>query len=347
MPTIFDLVTPKAIASEWNKNYNERVPFLGEMFFGTKKQLGLDMKYIKGAEGSVKPLMLSAFDAKAIPIDRQGFEEIAQKMPFFKNSMNIDENDRQNLNMVINSGNQAYIDTILNKVYKDEMTLLERANITREIMRMQALTSGMVTFSSNGQTVAIDYKIPTANKVSLSSNKWSDSATADPISDITSWQDKIENATGVRPNRLLMNTNTFNRIKKCDSIKNAVYVFGQGKVTPTTKAVKDFILTETGCTVYIYNKGYTNSSGTFTKFIADEIVVLLPDTFVGDTWFGTTPEESDLMTGSNAQVQIVDTGVAITTTKETDPVNVATKVSMICLPSLEKANQILIATVHS
>ena len=347
MPTIFDLVTPKAIATEWNKNYKERTPFLGEMFFGTKKQLGLDIKYIKGAEGSVKPLMLSAFDAKAIPIDRKGFEEISQKMPFFKNSMNIDENDRQNLNMVLNSGNQAYIDTIVNKVYNDELTLLERADITREIMRMQALTTGMVSFSNNGQSVAIDYKIPSENKVSLSSGKWSETATADPISDIISWQDKIENATGVRPNKLLMNTNTFNRIKKCDSVKNAVYVFGQGKVTPTTNAVKEFILSETGCTTYIYNKGYTNASGTFTKFIADEIVVLLPDGYVGDTWFGTTPEESDLMTGSNAQVQIVDTGVAITTTKQTDPVNVMTKVSMICLPSLEKANQILIATVHS
>lgn len=346
MPTIFDLVTPKIIATKWNTKYTERKPFLGEMFFGTQKQLGLDMKYIKGANGSVKPLMLSAFDAKSIPIDRKGFEEIAQKMPFFKNSLNINEEDRQNLNMVLNSGNQAYINTIINKVYNDELTLLERADITREIMRMQALTTGMVTFSNNGQSIAVDYGIPAANKVTPTT-LWSVSATADPIADIIGWQDQIENATGVRPTVLLMNTNTFNRIKKCDSIKNAIYVFGQGKVTPSTNSVKDFILTETGCTTYIYNKGYTNQENTFTKFIADEVVVLLPDTFVGDTWFGTTPEESDLMNGSNAQVQIVDTGVAITTTKETDPVNVMTKVSMICLPSLEKADEILIATVHS
>lgn len=346
MSTIFDLVTPKAIATEWNKNYKERTPFLGEAFFGERKQLGLDLKYIVGGEGSVKALMPSAFDAKSIPIEREGFDEIQNKMPFFKNSMLVNEVDRQELNKVINSGNQAYIDVILNKIYDDELTLLERADITREIMRMQALTSGMVTFSSNGQSVSIDYKIPSANKVTPSV-LWSVSATADPIADITAWQDQIENATGVRPTRLIMNTNTFNRIKKCDSIKNAIYVFGQGKVTPTTSATKEFILSETGCTTYIYNKGYTNASGKFTKFVADEVVVLLPDTYVGDTVFGTTPEESDLMTGSNAQVQIVDTGVAITTTKETDPVNVMTKVSMICLPSLEKAKQILIATVHS
>lgn len=346
MPTIFDLVTPKVIATEWITKYNERTPFLGEMFFGTKKQMGLDMKYIKGANGSVKPLMLSAFDAKSIPLDREGFDEITQKMPFFKNSLNIDEEDRQALNMVINSGNQAYIDTILNRVFDDQLKLLEGADITREIMRMQALTTGMVTFSNNGSSVAIDYQIPSTNKVTPTTN-WSVSASADPISDITNWQDQIENATGVRPTVLLMNTNTFNRIKKCDSIKNAIYVFGQGKVTPTTNSVKNFILAETGCTTYIYNKGYTNAGGTFTKFISDEIVVLMPDTYVGDMHFGTTPEESDLLNSSQAQVQIVDTGVAITTTKETDPVNVRTKVSMICLPSLEKANQILIATVHS
>lgn len=48
------------------------------------------------------------------------------------------------------------------------------------------------------------------------------------------------------------------------------------------------------------------------------------------------------MTGSNASVSIVDTGVAITTMKHDDPVNVETKVTMICLPSFEQADQVYI-----
>ena len=48
------------------------------------------------------------------------------------------------------------------------------------------------------------------------------------------------------------------------------------------------------------------------------------------------------MTGNAANVTITDTGVAVTTTKETDPVNVDTKVSMIFLPSFEAADQVYI-----
>ena len=48
------------------------------------------------------------------------------------------------------------------------------------------------------------------------------------------------------------------------------------------------------------------------------------------------------MTGSAANVAITDTGVAVTTIKMTDPVNVETKVTQICLPSFEMANQVAI-----
>ncbi|HER1800768.1 TPA: major capsid protein E, partial [Streptococcus pyogenes] len=42
------------------------------------------------------------------------------------------------------------------------------------------------------------------------------------------------------------------------------------------------------------------------------------------------------------EVSIVETGIAITTTKTTDPVNVQTKVSMIALPSFERLEEVQI-----
>ena len=59
-----------------------------------------------------------------------------------------------------------------------------------------------------------------------------------------------------------------------------------------------------------------------------------------------TPEESDLMTGTDAEVAVVDTGITITTSKEKDPVNVKTKVSMAAMPSLEGADYIVQAKVY-
>ena len=75
--------------------------------------------------------------------------------------------------------------------------------------------------------------------------------------------------------------------------------------------------------------------------------VEFPSGQLGNTWFGTTPEESDLMTGSVANVSITDTGVAVTTIQKADPVRVETKVTMICLPDFPTADQVYILDVNA
>ena len=53
------------------------------------------------------------------------------------------------------------------------------------------------------------------------------------------------------------------------------------------------------------------------------------------------------MSGSAANVTITVIGVAVTTSKKIDPVNVDTKVSMIFLPSFEAIDQVIIADVSA
>ena len=54
------------------------------------------------------------------------------------------------------------------------------------------------------------------------------------------------------------------------------------------------------------------------------------------------------MNSLNARVSVNSEGIAITTYGTADPVNVETKVSMVALPSFERANEIVIVdTVHS
>ena len=66
----------------------------------------------------------------------------------------------------------------------------------------------------------------------------------------------------------------------------------------------------------------------------------MPSGALGSTWFGTTPEEADLIGGNtDAEVSIVNTGVAVTTLVIPHPVNVETIVSEIVLPSFERLNE--------
>lgn len=349
MATIYDYVTPKAEVAYWNEKEQEREPFLGEAIFPDKKQLGTSLEMIKGSKGTIRPLMLSAYDAKAIPLGREAFEVLQAEIPFFKNSKNINEKQRQALNNVIASGNEQAIRLILGEIFNDVNSLLMNASVGREMLRMQALTTGALAFSSNGQTLAFDYGVPEAHKVTPSV-KWDVPATADPIGDIESWREILSQYNGTVANAMLCNSVTFGYLRNCVAIKDAIYVLADGKITPTKNKVKEYLSGEfEGLTCYIYDKGYEDpATGAFTKFVPDGVVVLFPDKELGNTVFGTTPEESDLLNGgTDAEVEIVDTGVAVTGIKEKDPVNVMTKVSQTVMPSFELADSIIIANVKT
>ena len=305
----------------------------------------MKLEFVKGAKNAPVMLMPSALDAKVIPISRQGFEISTEKMPFFKNSMLVNEEDRQALNMLAESNNTA-VNTIVDRIYDDEMTLLENASLTREIMRMQALTTGAITIASNGQNLSYNYGVPNANKV-IPATKWNVSASADPIADINAWKLKISSTKGVELTEGLMNSVTLSYLQKSEAVKALVFAnIANAPASISSARLLQFLKEETGITFYIYDKGWDNN-GTFTKFVADGTVVLMPESDLGNTWFGTTPEESDLMggVGTKASVTVVDTGVAVATYKEEDPVTVITKVSEIVLPSFEMADQVIIASV--
>lgn len=346
MNTIFDYVVAQEIAAYWETRQAEQgmPPYLGDILFPAEQQLGLELSYIKGAKGMPVELNLSAFDARAIKKNRIGFQEVKTKMPFFKNSMSIDEELRQKLLLAIQAGNRNYIDKILANIFQDTVTLIEDAAVTREKMRMQLISTGTITMANNGQEYLYDYGMPETHKVTPST-LWSN-ANADPIADIIAWQDIIEAEGYGRPTRAITSRSVLRNLMKNSSIKNAVYVFSQGKVALNESALRAYIADQTGVTIEVYEKKYKALDGSVTRFIAEDLFILIPDGDLGRTVFGTTPEEADLMNSSNAKVSIVDTGVAVTTTEEVDPVSVTTKVSQICMPSFEAADQIIIADVQ-
>lgn len=341
MASIFDFVSAPEITAYWETFTKDRPPFLGETLWGTQKKLGLDLKWIKGSQGLPAVLKPSAYDVGVVPRGRMGFDRISAEMPFFKESMYIDEELRQQLNMVLETGNQAYIDSVLNRVFSDTVQLLDAARTRREAMRMSLLTTGAIDIEANGQAYSYDYGMPESHKATVT-KAWSDS-TADILADISSWQDTIESDTGVRPTRAVCNQKTWADIKRNADISKAIYVVANGGILVSDAKVKSLLMEELGLDITVYSKMYRNDSGSMVKYVNDDVFSLFPTGQLGTMWHGTTPEESDLMSSNSANVSIVDTGVAVTTMKKVDPVNVETKVSMICLPSFEAIDSLFIA----
>ena len=210
--SIFDLVTSKELSAYWSELTQDREPFLGEELFPDDKKRGLDLKWIKGAKGLPCVLKTSAFDAKAIPRPRIGFDKLSAEMPFFKESTYIDEELRQELNLVLETGNQAYIDSVMTKVFDDEIRLIESAAVSRERMRMQAITTGVVAMSANGQSYSYDYGMPDNHKAEVATS-WSDFVNSDPCEDIRVAKETILDDTGTVITRAVCNSNTWRKLR--------------------------------------------------------------------------------------------------------------------------------------
>lgn len=340
--TIFDLVKAPELTSYWEEHIQDMPPYLGEELFPSDKKLGLKLDWIKGANGLPVVLKPSAFDVGAVPRPRIGFDKLSTSMPFFKESTYIDEELRQELNMVLETNNPAYIDAVTNRVFADEMHLLEGARARREQMRMMMLTTGAIAITANGQDYNYDYGVPEDHKGEASVS-WSDTETSDPITDLREAMDKVEQDTGIRPTRGILTRKTWGDLRKNKTILKSLFVLSNGEVSSLSDTrLTQYLMDELGLELVIYGKRYINDEGKSAQFVPDDTAVLFPPGTLGNTWFGTTPEESDLMGGRVANVSITDVGVAVTTIEKADPVNVETKVTMICLPSFESANSIYI-----
>lgn len=338
--TIFDLMQAPELAAYWEELTQDEAPYPAEELFPANKKQGLSLRWIKGSRGLPVVLKTSAFDAAAIPRPRIGFERLSAEMPYFKESTYIDEELRQELNIVLETGNQAYIDSVMNRVFDDETRLLRGAAAARERMRMMALTTGVISMASNGQSFNFDYGIPSANKVDADV-AWSSLSTADPIEDIRQLMEDIQDATGAQITRAMCNGKVWRQLRNNAKIKSSIYVLTAGAGVVSDAQLRDFIAQElNGLQILVNDKRYKDESGATQPFMPDNTFVMFPDGNLGNTWFGTTPAESDLLSGNAANVAITDTGVAVVTSQKVDPVNVETIVSMICLPSFEAADQV-------
>ncbi|QVY60939.1 major capsid protein [Cytobacillus gottheilii] len=347
MPTIFDLVNAPNIAAYYQNNPSNNTPSLGQTLFPAKKQLGLDLSWIKGSKGLPVALMPSEFDTKATVRDRIGFSKIQTEMPFFREAMRIGEKDRQELNRLIAANLDSMVQPLINNIYDDVTNLVSGALVQPERMIMQLLSTGKISITANRINYDYDYKMSEEHKETLTGTAlWADDA-SEPIQDIIAWQDKVEDDTGVRPTNALMTRKTWGYLLKNKSIRLDMNPLGGQNIILTDALLKQYLQDKVGINVAVYSKKYKDETGASKLFYPDDHVTLLPDGALGSTYFGTTPEEADLMTGSTAaDVSIVNTGIAVTTVKEPHPVNVQTIVSMITLPSFETIDNIFIAKVN-
>jgi flagellar hook-associated protein FlgK len=345
-----DIFTAESVALNYTNAASNNIPYFGAGLFPAKKKAGLDLKWIKGHNGLPVSLAPSAFDAKSKLRDRVGVTVNETQMAFFRESMLVKEEDEQEM-LRVQDANDPYAQDVLERIFNDTQTLINGANVVPERMAMQLLapiggTMG-INIISGGVNYTYNYdpdgswKAEHYAKIESESDKWTSAETCDPIRDLDAALDAQEASTGERPSVMLISKATFNMLKGSKKVQSGVLAQNlTANVNYTTEVVKKYIEDELKVSVVIYNKQFKDETGTAKKFYPDNGVTLLPSGTLGNTWYGTTPEERTLAQKADASVSVVNTGVAVAVTITDDPVNTKTTVSEIVLPSFERANDV-------
>lgn len=355
---ITDVYNSKAVAIFQSEVASNKIAYLGEGLFPARKKMGLDLKWIRTSKGLPVSLSPSAFDTVSTIRSREGFKMDETEMAYFKESMLVKEQDRQDM-MQVQDSSSPYAREVLSHIFDDASTLIAGAKVVPERMRMSLLADAnghpSISIAANGATYAYNYdpdnSYSTNNFTNVgaasSQNYWTDTTNSDPMKDIADAQDKVEQNTGSRPTKMIVSKATMNLLKQNAKIKSAILAQNvTANIFMTDARVKELFANELGIEVIVYTKLYKNEAGQAKKFYPDGMATLIPDGALGNTFYGVTPEEATLMEDANYDCTVID-GIAVTVTNSVDPVQTKTIASEIVLPSFERMDETYMLKVAS
>lgn len=328
-----------------------------ESLFPVRTIDGLDYSYIKTANSAVELTAPSAFDAEPIAQHREGFDAMKGELPLFRRKMNLSEKEKSMLKLYMRANNEEGVNRLLTQIFDDQATLVKGAVMTQEFLRARALMDGKITIASKGGAVAVDYKVPSTNKYTFSSaDAWND-PTADIVKQIADALDKVEDATGVRPSRMIMNRNTFRLLRANNQIKanmmpiaTAVAAgLADGVVITDAQIMSTFKMLTGLNEVIIYNKK-VSMDGVLYDLIEDNKVAIVPEGELGNTLIGTSPAELNMddANKSGADITIMGNGLAVNTySNDKAPYTAGTEIEFVGLPSFLASDRVVLMTVVS
>ena len=343
-----DLYSSKAVALVDRTNASNRIPYLGQGLFVPDKKMGLDLKWLKTASGLPISLAPSSFDTVSTIRSREGFVENDTEMAYFKESMLVKERDEQEI-MRVESADDPYAKEVVARVFDDANTLVEGARVVAERMAMSLLTPSNghpgISIAFGGATYNYNYdpdgSYATNNFASLSGTSvWSDTTNSDPIADVQTGIQAIEDLTGSIPAYMIVSRLTMNYLLQNAKVRD--YVLAQNStanIVMTDEKVKEVFRSLFGIEIIVYSKKYRDENGTVQKFFADGFATLIPEGNLGKMWRGVTPEERTGIQNPSADVEVLEDGIAISVTISEDPVQTKTTVSEIVLPSFERMDE--------
>lgn len=346
MLTIGDIENPASIIGYWNQRANERKPYLYSSLFDTVYSSSDTTKLIYGEEAQLRAMTATTDDVASIKLGNRGFESESYSLIPFKNYKSMNEKRRHDISRALNNNaSDAEVQAIAQTQYNDMNDLLTFAYGTREIMAMQALTTGKITVKgsdgegSNNLVYTRDFHMPDEHKVSVATEWGTKDST--PLYDIQQQIDKISDDNGTTIGVVFMNGRTFRKLAKSGEVVSTLTTGrATSNVALTQPSVTTLVQDTLGVQIVIYNKGIGSD-----RFIPDDTVVLAPAGSLGRMVWTDTNEDMGLVGDPTVQLSRMADGVTVYTDRIHDPVSTLVHTSQNILPAFDKVRNVIVMNV--
>lgn len=357
MLPVSQIITSQSIASLRTNNPSNTTPYLGQAFFPNKRLAGIDIKWIKSHKGLGVALKPSNPDALPTIRPRGEAQMTKEELPMFRESREIKEHDLLELSR-INSTNDPFLAPVRDSMYDDANDLLDGAEISAEMMRMQLLSAnggkmGIAIPMGDNMIHTFDYDKDGSWKKThymelTGADTW-DNPSSKPLNDIDKAKEYLFN-TGTVPAFIIGTSATFGYLTNNDQVKNVILnASGTATAFMDAQTVQDVIERRMGLTKKAYDKAYIGYDGKEKKFYPDDYVTIVGRQQLGNTWRGTTPEEitaSSNFPNAPVDITVLPSGVAVAVQTKYEPAfKIITTVSQIVLPSFEGMDSIYVIKV--
>ena len=122
---------------------------LDSALFPSVKQYGMEISLAKGAKQKAVALRQSSFDVAVRPRVLNASVSVEKKeMPFFKESILIQERERQQLMLALSANNENTVQAILGTIFDNYASLVDGAYVQARRMRAQIIQNGTINMTS-------------------------------------------------------------------------------------------------------------------------------------------------------------------------------------------------------
>lgn len=241
--------------------------FLLDTFFPTVEQSTTEYVDIDIYDGQrrLAPFVNPMSQGKVI--EDQGFTTQTFKPPYLKPKVKADTTiltDRA-IGTTIYQGGANPQTMAAQKLGKQLADMRDMVTRRMEWMASSALNTGIISVVGEGYNATIDFAMPAAHKITLTSTAlWTDAA-SNPVEALRTWRRTVAQKTGKVPNIAVLGSDVVNAFLKNVEVRAQMdlmrYTIGQVDMTSLGEQGVTYIGNIQGLALYSYDEWYLDSSG--------------------------------------------------------------------------------------